>query len=90
MREAMTPDARAKLAHQALGRALTAAEAALAEALEEIFASGQHALPEVVGLLQKKGVRRPSGATEAWTVGVLEQELAKINASLDEAYAAGR
>jgi hypothetical protein len=85
----IAPDARARLAHQALGRALTGAEAALARALEEIFARGQHQLPDVVSLLQKKGIRRPSGADGAWSVDVLEQELAKINASLDQAYAAG-
>jgi hypothetical protein len=82
-------DARARLAHQALGRALTEAEAALAQALEAIFASGQHHLPQVVALLQQQGVRRPSGAAGVWTLAALEDELAKINASLDEAYAVG-
>jgi len=85
----VTAEARAKLAHQALGRPLGALEAALAQALEEIFASGQHDLAVAVSLLQQKGVKRPSGATGAWSLDVLKDELAQINAALDEAYASG-
>jgi len=89
MCDKVTAEARARLAHQALGRPLLPLERDLARALEEIFASGQHDLGVAVKLLQEKGVKRPSGAAGTWSVAVLEQELAQINASLDEAYASG-
>lgn len=76
-------------ARQSLARELTPAESALAEALERIFAAGQHATAEVVNELQKQAVARPSGATGEWTVSVLEEELRRINASLDAAYIGG-
>jgi hypothetical protein len=79
---------RAALGRQALGRPLTAAENELASALEAIFQSGEHDLSKVAALLETKGVKRPSGVAGAWSLAVLEQELAGINASLDEAYAA--
>jgi hypothetical protein len=74
-------------ARQALARELTPLESALAEALEKIFATGQHAIAEVVAELQKRGVVRPSGAAGEWSASVLEQELRGINESLDAAYA---
>jgi len=59
----------------------------LAEALEKIFAAGQHAIAEVVAELQRRGVSRPSGATSGeWSALVLEEELRRINESLDAAY----
>ena len=80
-------DLHARLTHQSLGRPLTEAERALAEALERIFVTGQHDFEEVARTLERDGVKRPSGATAPWTAAVLEQELAAINASLDAAYA---
>jgi len=79
---------RAALGRQALGRSLTTSERDLASALEAIFHSGEHDLSKVAGLLEAKGVKRPSGSAGAWSQDVLGQELARINASLDEAYAA--
>jgi hypothetical protein len=79
---------RAALGRQALGRPLTAAESALASALEAIFQNGEHDLSKVAALLDAQGIKRPSGAAGVWSLAVLEQELARINASLDEAYAA--
>jgi hypothetical protein len=78
---------RAALGRQALGRPLTTAESELASALETIFQNGEHDLSKVAALLDAKGVNRPSGAAGVWSLAVLEQELARINASLDEAYA---
>ena len=52
-----------------------------------MFRTGQHDFDEVARALERDGVKRPSGATEPWTAAVLEQELARINASLDAAYA---
>lgn len=81
-------DFRAALGRQALGRSLTADEKDFASALEAIFHSGEHDLSKVAGLLAAKGIKRPSGSAGAWSLEVLKQELARINASLDEAYAA--
>jgi hypothetical protein len=58
----------------------------LAEALERIFATGKHAIADVVVELQEHAVSRPSGATGEWSALVLEEELHRINASLDAAY----
>jgi hypothetical protein len=80
-------DIHARLKHQSLGRALTAEEEALADALEAIFRTGQEDFEEVARALERERVKRPSGAEEPWTAAVLEQELARINASLDAAYA---
>ena len=79
---------RAALGRQALGRSLTGGERDFALALEAIFQSGEHDLANVVRLLEAKGVKRPSGSASAWSLDVFGQELARINASLDEAYAA--
>jgi hypothetical protein len=80
-------DLHSRLRHQSLGRPLTGEERALAEALEAIFRAGQHDFAEVASALERNGVKRPSGGAGPWTVAVLEQELAQINASLDAAYA---
>jgi hypothetical protein len=66
---------------------LTLAEQALAQALEEIFATGTHAWPALAAALQSKGIARPSGAREPWTEASLEAELSAINRALDQAYA---
>ncbi|HEY1365331.1 MAG TPA: recombinase-like helix-turn-helix domain-containing protein [Xanthobacteraceae bacterium] len=73
--------------HQSLGRPLTAEERALADALEAVFRAGEEDFEEVARALERRGVCRPSGEAGAWSAAVLEQELARINASLDAAYA---
>jgi hypothetical protein len=80
-------DIHSRLKHQSLGRALTEEERALAAALEKVFATGQHDFEQVARALEAGGVKRPSGASGPWTVAVLQDELARINASLDAAYA---
>jgi len=75
-----------KLGHQSLCRPPSDAEAKLAEALEQIFASGRHDFAEVAAGLRELGVPRPSGAAGPWSVEALEAELRLINASLDDAY----
>jgi hypothetical protein len=75
------------LANQSLRRPLDEAELALARALDEIFGRGQHDFDAVAAILQSDGVRRPSGADGPWTAQVLDEELRRINASLDAAYA---
>jgi hypothetical protein len=88
MAERSNEDVHARLATQALRRPLSDTERALAEAMEMIFASGEHDVTAVVRLLNDRHVARPSGQAGAWSVEVLESELLTINRSLDEAYAA--
>lgn len=76
-------------ARQSLGRSLTEPEVALATALEQIFATGEHDLAQTASKLQQLGVARPSGSSGAWSLQVLEQELRSINQSLDDAYLRG-
>jgi hypothetical protein len=80
-------DLHARLMHQSLGRAFSAEERALADALEAAFRAGEQDFEQVARALEAGGVKRPSGAQGAWTAAVLEQELTEINASLDAAYA---
>jgi hypothetical protein len=86
-RDADMSDLHSRLMHQSLGRALSAEERALADAMEAVFRTGQHDFAEVARALERDGVKRPSGEKGPWTAAVLEQELAAINASLDAAYA---
>jgi recombinase-like protein len=86
MTDAMS-DIHARLKHQSLGRPLAPEERALADALEAVFRTGTQDFEEVARALERDGVKRPSGAMGAWTAAVLEEELARINASLDGAYA---
>jgi hypothetical protein len=74
------------LANQSLRRPLEPAERALADALDAIFARGEHDFATVASSLQSAGIRRPSGETGPWTAQVLDDELKRINVSLDEAY----
>jgi len=80
-------DIHSRLRHQSLGRPLTSEERALADALEAIFRTGTASFEEVARALERDGVERPSGATGPWSAAVLEEELVRINASLDQAYA---
>lgn len=77
---------RDRLAHQSLHRPFSAAERRLADAMERIFATGEHDFTAVVAALERERVPRPSGASEPWSVAALEFELKRINDLLDEAY----
>lgn len=83
MTDLLTPD----LSHQSLGRAITEEERALADSIEAVFSSGEHDLAALAAQLQARGVKRPSGEAGEWNILVLEDELRRINASLEEAYA---
>ena len=80
-------DIHSRLRNQSLGRPLTPEERALADALEAIFCTGTADFEDVARALERERVQRPSGAVGAWSAAVLEQELARINTSLDQAYA---
>ncbi len=80
-------DLHERLRRQSLGRPLTAEEEALAQAMEKVFRAGEQDFEALARALQRDGVKRPSGSAGPWTAAVLEQELVKINASLDAAYA---
>jgi hypothetical protein len=80
-------DIHSRLEHQSLGRPLQSEERVLADALERIFRTGQQDFEEVARALERERVKRPSGESGTWTAAVLEAELARINASLDRAYA---
>ena len=84
MQEYTTPKAQ-----QSLARAITADEQQLSDALFAIFGTGTHDFEAVARELETRRIPRPSGASGAWTVAVLEDELRRINASLDDAYARG-
>lgn len=75
------------LSNQSLRRPLAPVERALADALDEIFGRGEHDFSKVASALQAAGVQRPSSETGPWTADVLDEELKRLNASLDEAYA---
>ncbi len=79
---------RPELAHQSLGRPLTAQEETLAEALMEIYATGVSGPDAAAAALEEKGVPSPiSGSTE-WTAEGVARDLAALNANLDKAYEA--
>ena len=81
-------DLHARLTHQSLGRPLTAdEERAGATRWRRSSAPASRISRQVARALERDGVKRPSGAAGPWTAAVLEQELVKINASLDAAYA---
>ena len=83
----MNSDRYAALANQTLARALTPEEVALANAMEQIYATGVHDFDQVAAALERDHIKRPSGNSGPWTAAVLHDELKTINASLDEAYA---
>jgi hypothetical protein len=80
------PSERDRLAHQSLHRPFSAAERRLADAMEQIFATGEHDFSAVVAALELQRVPRPSGASEPWSVAALEFELKRLNELMDEAY----
>lgn len=78
---------RPALAHQSRGRALSAEEQALAEALMKIMGQGTHDFAAVAQGLARLGLRAPISGRVDWDVDLLQAELAALNAELDTAYA---
>ena len=81
-------DVHSRLATQGLRRPLSEAEQALAAALEQIFASGEHDFAAVARLPNERKIAAPSGNGGPWTPQILETELRDVNQSLDAAYVA--
>ncbi|TDK41137.1 recombinase-like helix-turn-helix domain-containing protein [Antarcticimicrobium luteum] len=79
---------RPALANQCQGRALSAEEATLAEALMDIYGSGTHDFSAVASALADKKVTAPISGRTDWTEALLAEELTAINADLDAAYEA--
>lgn len=77
---------RPALAHQSLGRPLTAAETALAEAMMELLAEKGADFARVAEGLKARGLVAPLSWRSDWDLGLLESELAALNADLDSAY----
>jgi hypothetical protein len=75
-----------KLKHQSLGRTLNAQEVDFASALERIFISGEHDFAKICEILTQDKIIAPLSAKQNWNIALLTQELAALNASLDEAY----
>ncbi len=75
-----------RLSTQSLGRALSPAERAFADALEAVFMTGTHEFPEVAAELTRQKVAGPVSGLSTWTPETLATELAQLNADLDEAY----
>ena len=77
---------RPELAHQSVGRPLSANEEALADALMEIHATGVSGPEALAAALTEKGVAAPSTGEASWTAESVAAELAALNADLDRAY----
>jgi len=74
------------LAHQCQGRAINVNEAALADALMEIFGRNIDDFTEVAAELTARSVVAPRGGNTQWSLELLTNELAEINADLDKSY----
>lgn len=64
--------------HQSRDHDPTSYELELAGAIEEVFASGIHDLPGLVGGLRERGLRSPGG--EEWTQESFRTEMARLGA----------
>ncbi|MBV7396384.1 recombinase-like helix-turn-helix domain-containing protein [Mameliella sediminis] len=77
---------RPALANQCRGRDLEPAEIALAEALMEIYGTGEHDFAKVAEALTTRALPAPKSGRTDWTESLLGEELKAINAELDAAY----
>jgi hypothetical protein len=78
---------RPALAHQSRGRAMSAEEMALADALMAIMGAGIHEFDDVCTELAARGVAAPISGRKDWDRALLEAELTALNTDLDAAYA---
>ena len=73
-------------AHQSLGRPLTAAEEALADALMQLYADGIEEPAAIADGLNRLAIPLLSSDKGSWTAELLHSELQALNAELDKAY----
>jgi len=86
MNAARAQPGRAALAHQSAGRAVTAAEHALATALMEIYATGATGPGPIAAALSAMDVVAPISGRVDWDAALIEAELRALNDSYDTAY----
>ena len=79
-------NARPELSHQSRGRPLSEAEDALAGAMMEIYADGASDVPALAAALAERGIVAPISGRTDWDAPLVAEELAAINADMDEAY----
>jgi len=78
---------RPALAHGSRGRALSAPEQALADALMEIMGARQHDFTAVAAALADRGITAPVSGRKDWDLALLTAELTALNADFDTVYA---
>jgi hypothetical protein len=79
-------DAAQRRVHQSLGRPLSAAEEAFADALMQLYADGVETPEAIAEGLNKLAIAPLSSDANSWTAELLHQELQALNADLDKAY----
>jgi hypothetical protein len=77
-------------AHQSLGRPLSVAEEALADALMQLYADGVETPEAIAEGLNRLAIAPLSSGTGSWTAELLHDELETLNADLDAAYQENR
>ncbi|WP_210403995.1 recombinase-like helix-turn-helix domain-containing protein [Pararhodobacter marinus] len=87
MAAALREPGRAELAHQSTGRAPSAEEHALAEAMMDIYGSGVSDPAAMAKALTERGVKAPVSGRTDWDAALFEAELTAINEAYDAAYA---
>lgn len=78
---------RPALAHQSRGRAPSAEELALADALMTIMSSRVQDFAAVAEALRQRGIQAPVSGRTDWDLDLLRSELVALNADFDAAYA---
>lgn len=86
--EAQVATGRPELAHQSVGRTISAEERALAEAMMEAYSAGATDLAQVAEKLAERGVAAPMSGRTDWDADLLEVELRAANKTLDASYQA--
>lgn len=86
MRAARSEAGHAVLAHQSPGREISAEEAALAEAMMDIYATGKTEMADLAQQLAERGITAPVSKRTDWDAALLESELRAANESFDAAY----
>jgi len=74
------------LATQSRARELTAEEANLANALEQLFATGTHDFTDIAVQLTQRSIPVPGQSHCQWTLEILASTLNSINTDLDSIY----